>query len=288
MTIFHAGLTIVAVLAYYALYPDVKLSAMLSYGRRNKESNKFLFEHKKYLKKIFLDCGTWTRNQNLKKYQDIITFPGYLSFLKIFKERLDYYSNYDEDYSEDSFDTNLGYQIEMEKAGFKEAIPVIHNCYNGEIEYYISKGYKYIAIGSGELAHASLDALHYIMDVFRRNKVMVHFFGCTEYRKLAYLPVFSADSSTWRQSGARDYIKYWNPERSRVDKTDKIYLDERIWDYPCFDQLEDYLYDELGLTIDTLIGKGKHLNRELVNIHYFVKLEERINKKHQELGYTFD
>jgi hypothetical protein len=288
MIIYHSGLIVAAVLVYYALYPDRKLSAMLSYGRRKKESNRLLFEYRNLLNKVTLDCGTWTRNQNLRKYQDIITFPGYLSYLKIFIDKLDIYFNYDEDYSKDSFDTNLGYQLEMENAGLKKTIPVIHNCYNKEIKYYINEGYKYIAIGSGELAYASLDALHYIMNEFRRNGIRVHFFGCTEYRKLAYLPVYSADSSTWAQAGARDYIKYWNPESPRVDKTDKIYLDERVWDYPYLDQLEDYLYDELGLTIDTLVGKGKHLNRQLANIHYFVKLEKRINEKHQEQGFTFD
>ena len=285
MIIDHAGLTVRAVLAYHALYPDVKLSAMLSYGRRTKESNKFLFEYRKYLKRVALDCGTWTRNQNLRKYEDIITFPGYLSFLKIFVDKLDIYFNYDEDYSQDSFDTNLGYQIEMKKAGFKKAIPVIHNCYNREINHYVNAGSKYIAIGSGELKFASLDALHYIMNPLHRNGVKVHFFGCTEYRKLAYLPVYSADSSTWGQAGARDYINYWNPALKRVDKTDKIVLNHNVWDYPYLDQLEDYLDEELGLSIDDLMGKGKLLNRQLANIHYFVKLEERINKKHQELGF---
>jgi hypothetical protein len=288
MIIDYSGLTVKAVLAYHDLYPDVKLSAMLSYGRRNKESSKLLFEYRKYLKRVALDCGTWTRNQNMKRYQDIITFRGYLSFLKNLKDRLDFYFNYDEDYSKDSFDTNLGYQLDMEKEGYKEAIPVIHNCYNQEINYYVDEGYKYIAIGSGELASASLDELSYIVNPLYRRGIKVHFLGCTEYRKLAYLPVFSADSSTWAQAGARDYIKYWNPGRSKLDKTDKIYLDERIWDYPYLDQLEDYLDDELGLEIDTLLGKGKHLNRQLVNIHYFVNLEDRINKKHKELGFTFD
>lgn len=288
MTIFHAGLTVAAVLAYHSLYPNVKLSAMLSYGRRDKKSNGLLFKYKKFLNKVALDCGTWTRNQNLRKYGNTITFAGYLSFLRIFADKLDFYFNYDEDYSSNSFQTNLGFQLDLEKAGFKNAIPVIHNCYNREIPYYINAGYKYIAIGSGELAFASLDALHYIMNVFCRSAVKVHFFGCTDYRKLAYLPVYSADSSTWEQAGARNYIRYWNPENSRVDKTDKIYLDESIRQYPYLDQLEQYLDEELGLTIDALTGKGKDLKKNIVNIHYFVKLEERINIKHQELGFKFD
>jgi hypothetical protein len=49
-------------------------------------------------------------------------------------------------------------------------------------------------------------------------------------------------------------------------------------------QLEDDLCSELGLCIEDLLGKKRFLNRALVNIHYFVLLEELINQKHKEKG----
>jgi len=65
--IYHAGLTSKAVLAYRNLYPNIKLKAMISYGRRGKHNHKFLFEHHKLLGGLACDSGTWTLNQNPKK-----------------------------------------------------------------------------------------------------------------------------------------------------------------------------------------------------------------------------
>jgi hypothetical protein len=39
--------------------------------------------------------------------------------------------------------------------------------------------------------------------------------------------------------------------------------------------------------VGDLMGNQKFLNRALVNIHYFVLLEELINAKHREQGFTF-
>jgi hypothetical protein len=36
------------------------------------------------------------------------------------------------------------------------------------------------------------------------------------------------------------------------------------------------------------LGKNRHLNRVLVNIHYFVLLEELINRKHKEQGFLLE
>ena len=60
-----------------------------------------------------------------------------------------------------------------------------------------------------------------------------------------------------------------------------------IRDYMFRRHLEEYLHRELGLSVGDLMGNQKFLNRALVNIHYFVLLEELINAKHREQGFTF-
>jgi hypothetical protein len=243
-----------------------------------------------------MDSGTFTLNQNPKKFRKIITIDGYKSYMRIFADKVDFYFNFDEDFSKSGFATNYGYQIDLEKAGFSP-IPIVHDCYGSEIDTYIDRGHDLIAIGSGELRFAGLDELYRIVNGLYQKGIKVHFLGCTEYQKLAYLPVYSADSTTWNRTGTSGRIFYWNPNRIGFNKVDKIVLDDKppkrltkyhIRDYLFRNQLEDYLYYDLKLSTDDLLGEDRYFNRSLVNIHYFVLLEELINRKHKEQGFTFD
>jgi hypothetical protein len=295
MKIFHADLTTEALDAYRRLRSDKKLHALISYGRRNKCSRNLLSTHRGKINGLILDSGTWTLNANPKKNAEKVSFEGYLSYLRIRGEDVDFYFNFDADFSKDGFETNFGYQLDLEKAGFAP-VPVVHDCYGDEIKAYIDRGHKLISIGSRELKFAGLDDLRHIVDELYRNGVKVHFLGCTRYEKLAYLPVYSADSTTWNRTGSAGRIFYWNPLRSGYNKLDKISLNDNafqrtvqhhIRDYAFRKELEEYLHRELELSLDDLIGDRRYLNRALVNIHYFVLLEELINAKHWEQGFMW-
>ena len=281
---------------YKQLHPDRPLHALISYGRRDVHHRNLMLGHRHILDGLIMDSGTFTLNQNRKKYQNKINFKGYRSYLNLFAKKVDFYFNFDDDFSKSGFTTNFGYQLDLENAGFRP-VPVIHDCYSDEIKTYIDRGHKLVAIGSGELKHAGLDDLRYIVDQLYRNDVKVHFLGCTRYEKLAYLPVYSADSTTWNWTGSSGRIFYLNPLRISYNKLDKIVVDDKppkrltkyhIRDYMFRNQLEDYLCRELGLSIDDLLGKNRLLNRALVNIHYFVLLEELINRKHKEQGFLIE
>ncbi len=296
MKIFHSGLTTDAVLRYKQLHPDKPLRALISYGRLGTHHSNLMLGHRHMLDGLIMDSGTFTLNQNLRKYQNSITFKGYISHLNLFAKKVDFYFNFDEDFKKSGFTTNFGHQLDLENAGFRP-VPVIHDCYSDEIKTYIDRGHKLVAIGSGELKHAGLDDLRYIVDQLYRKGVKVHFLGCTRYEKLAYLPVYSADSTTWNWAGASGRIFYWNPNRMGFNKLDKIVVDDKppkrltkyhIRDYMFRNQLENYLYQELGMSIDDLLGKNRHLNRALVNIHYFVLLEELISRKQRKQGFLLE
>jgi len=293
MKIYHADLTIEALDAYRRLHPSKKVRALLSYGRRDANFSKMLSSRRPELNGLILDSGTYTLNSNPTKYADKITFDGYMAYLKIRAHDFDFYFNFDADFSKAGFDTNFAYQLDLEHAGFTP-VPVVHNCYSEEIDTYIDRGHKLIAIGSRELKYAGLDELRHIVDICYRNGVKVHFLGCTRYRKLAYLPVSSADSTTWLRTGSSGMIFYWNPLKSGYEKLDKITLDDHlpkrlvkchIRNYMFRDQLEEYLSRELSMSLDDLTGENKLLNRAVANIHYFVLLEELINEKHRLQGF---
>ena len=295
MKIFHSELTAKVVLKYRQLQPHRKIRALISYAYRTKHHRDLLFGHRQMTDELIMDSGTFTLHSNRKKYQNSVTFDGYKSYMRQFAGKVDFYFNFDEDFSTDGFDINFRYQLELEKAGLKP-VPVVHDCYGHEIQTYIDRGHDLVAIGSGELRRAGLDQLRDIVDGLYRKGVKVHFLGCTEYQKLAYLPVYSADSTTWNRTGALGRIFYWNPERVGYKKLDKISLDEKtpkrhvrhhIRDYPFRKRLEEYLYQELKLSIDDLLGKDRYLNRSIVNLHYFVLLEELIRRKHMEQGFSF-
>jgi hypothetical protein len=78
---------------------------------------------------------------------------------------------------------------------------------------------------------------------------------------------------------------------------DKITLEDNVLkrnvqyhirDYMFREQLEEYLYQELKMSIDDLMGKQKYLNRAIVNIHYFVLLEKEINDMHRKQGFIYE
>jgi hypothetical protein len=255
-----------------------------------------MFDHRDKLDGLIMDSGTWTLNCNPEKYSKKITFGGYRAFLKVMGRKVDFYFNFDADFSKNGFDSNFAYQLALEKAGLNP-VPVVHDCYGSEIGIYIERGYKQVAIGSGELKWAGLDELRHIVTPLYRRGIKVHFLGCTRYEKLAYLPVYSADSTTWARTGTAGRIFYWNPLKAGYNKLDKIALDDNIpkryiqhhiRDYRFRVQLEEYLNRELGLALDDLMGKHRILNRALVNIHYFVLLEQIINAKHREQSFVFD
>ena len=201
MKIFHADLTTNAVLKYKQLHPGKPLRALISYGKRDIHHSNLMLGYRDHIDGLIMDSGTFTLNQNPRKYRSSINFEGYKSYLKQFSNKVDFYFNYDEDFSKNGFTKNFNFQIDLEAAGFSP-IPVVHDCYGPEIQIYIDRGHKLVAIGSGELERAGLDELRHIVDLLYRNGVKVHFLGCTRYEKLAYLPVYSADSTTWNRTGS--------------------------------------------------------------------------------------
>ena len=296
MKIYHSSLTKDAAIRYRKLKPDEKLHALISYGRRDKHSAYFLVKNREILNGLILDSGTWTLNNNPTELKDVITLEGYRAYVNNFEPNLDFYFNFDEDFSKNGFKRNFGNQLNLERSGLSP-IPVVHDCYSNEISRYMARGHKLIAIGSGELKFASLDDLRMIVQGPYRAGVKVHFLGTTSFEKLAYIPVYSCDASTWGHQSARGNVFYWNPLKRGYKKIEKItfydILPTRLRKNPIDNyrykrEFAAYIGEELGFTIDDLRGKEGLANREVANLHFFAQLEKIINQKHDEQGFEFD
>jgi hypothetical protein len=289
------GVSTKALLAYHSKHSQERPNLMLSYAYRSKHLGGFIFKYRSLIGSLILDSGTYSLNTKSEVFADIVTFDGYRSFLKHGSQYYDFYFNFDQDFSRNGFEINLCNQLQLEDGGLKP-VPVVHDCYGDEIQYYIDHGYELVSIGSGELRDENIFELYRIVDKLYSKGIKVHFLGCTDYQKLAYVPVYSADSSTWTQAASRGHLLYWNPLKPGIDKKDKIcfvyglqkkHMKNHIDNHPHREEVEGYLNDQLGYSIQELKGTSGSLKRSVANIHYYVQLEKRIAAKHRELGFRF-
>jgi hypothetical protein len=289
------GVSTKALIAYHERYPSEHPNLLLSYARLSRDCGNLIFKHRGLIASLISDSGTYTRYNNPGKYDDQITLKRYRSYLQTIGGNFDFYFNFDQDFSRNGFEVNLSNQLELEQAGLSP-VPVIHDCYSDEIQYYIDHGYELVAIGSGELRDEDIYELYRIVDKLYSKGIKVHFLGCTDYQKLAYVPVFSADSATWNQAASRGHLLYLNPLKPDIDKKDKIcfvynlprkYMKNHIDDHPHRTDIEAYLNQQLGYSIQDLKGTPGSLKRLVANIHYYVELEKKIAAKHRELGFKF-
>ena len=298
--IYHSALLIEIAAQYHRHSPEYPLNTLLSYGRKRKGYyNNFVECHDQWGSMI-LDSGTYTKNNNPKKHEYSITFKGYLAFLEDFAKYFDFYFSYDEDFTEDGFDTvNQYYYLKAVEAGFKPVF-VIHDWHNKrERDFCLNGKHDIVALGSGELRTATAQELCDTVMPFYEAGVKVHLLGCTDLEKLTAAPVYSCDSTTWERLGGAGYVMFWNPKNPGFNKADKIYcmphgsrthMKQHIDSYAYLWDFEDYLYRNFKFTAHDVKGdksKGKLINRAIVNLHYFRQLEDLIRQEHKRLGFRY-
>ena len=284
-------------LEYNKLQPLERPNLLFSFARLSRDVGKFIFKCQNLIGGCILDSGTFTLVQNPREFSRMINLRAYRAYLQHVGSNFDFYFNFDEDYSRNGFDVNLANQLDLENAGLTP-VPVVHDCNGDEIPYYIANKDKYpiVAIGSGELEKANVAVLKRIVDRLYSNGIKVHFLGCTRFEKLAKLPVFSADSSTWKHSGSKGPLLYWNPHNPRFDKKDEIWIGQPdskknaakwIGSHPHRHDILEYLERELGYTLGDFRNPAGHTKMLVANMHYYIQLEKRIAAEHRKLGYEF-
>jgi len=292
MRIYQASLHLRMLIKYHELYPQKKLNVLRSFALPSSEILPFLVTHRDKSDSIILDSGAYTLNYAKADVSKMVNLSGYSRYLESFGHYYNFYFCLDSDFNEDGFETNQSYQKKLEQAGHKP-VPVIHNIYDSEIEFYIDAGYTRIALGSSQIN--SLDDLYHAMAKFVGTKVKVHLFGSTTFNYLSKFPIHSADSASWANTGKYGSINYWNPEKEGSNKVDHIYVDDylkpnnknkvTLSNYEYRQDLKVFLGQELGVTFDDLLGYDGAYYKQLVNTHFYVQLEEIVTRIHQEKGF---
>jgi hypothetical protein len=163
-----------------------------------------------------------------------------------------------------------------------------------EIEYYIDKGYETIALGSKQ--NGNRKVLAHAFEKFSKANVKVHLFGNMKFESLIEFPVWSCDTTAWAQRGKWGFLYYWNEHNPGENKTDRIYMDEfysssdkhkhYYSNYVFRQELDQYLFDELKITTSDFYGNDRAFFKRIANLHFYVKLEERVNKVHLRKGFV--
>jgi hypothetical protein len=121
---------------YKALKPYKKIHVLRSYGTRGPDDHLFRTILRDQCASLDFDSGAFSKNNRQQGSGLDITFDGYLQYAKTFGHCYDRIYNFDCDFGDEGFDTNIFYQKRMEDAGL-EPVPVVHIIYNEEIYYYI-------------------------------------------------------------------------------------------------------------------------------------------------------
>ena len=122
------------------------MNVLLSYAYAGPDFLDILFTYRNMIVSVILDSGAWSVAQGVAS----LSLEGLISYLKMNGHHFDRYFNFDTDFSNNGFDNNIVHQIKMEKAGLKP-VPVVHNLFDGEIDYYVQAGkYNWIALGSSQ------------------------------------------------------------------------------------------------------------------------------------------
>ena len=289
---YQASLSLMVLLNYIKLFPKKVVNVLLSFGLVRNEFLDFLGKHRDKFGSLIFDCGAYSQNKSKGMDVSYISLDSYKDYLLTHGELFDFYFNLDSDFSEDGFSNNLYNQMMLEDAGLTP-VPVVHNIYNEEIDYYLEHGYQRIGLGSPQINRQ--DDVAHVMRRTHGSRVSLHALGQTGFDLLAYFPINSADSAMWARTGGWGYLSYWNPEKQGPDKTDKIYLQEFLhadrtnkvdfFNYEFRKDFEAYLKHNFGLKYYDFFGRGGAYNKMLVNLHYLVTLEEVINRMHLELGF---
>jgi hypothetical protein len=294
MKISQASLDLSILKRYYEIFQET-LNVLLSLAIVDARTlRKFLVDYRYMINKILLDSGAWS----VFKGKSDLGIKEVILILKIWGSQCDHYFNYDPDFSNQGFTNNYANQRRMERAGLTP-IPVIHNFYDDEIDFYLEEGDRYPWLALGSMQTTKFAYIKHAVDRIKLGDPnrKIHWFGGSRFDWLINLPIASCDTSSWAKTGTYGYINYWNPENPKntgLNKTDRIYVggyikdeDENEYDYVTYswrDNVDKYLKDNFDLTYQDLVGYNSAFNMQLINTRFYAELEKRINEERIRRG----
>jgi hypothetical protein len=291
MRIYHAAVNVYVLNEYKKRFPKSDVHVLRAHSHKNGDDRLLRTTHRFKCASLYYDSGTYYFYKVAEFPGSPVNFNSYLSYLKYYSKHYDRVFNFDCDFGDEGFDTNIFYQQRLEDEGL-DPVPVVHSIHGDEIDYYIEQGYEDVALGSPQIT--DFGTLAYVMNKFKGTKIRVHLFGNTRFDFLTEFPIYSCDSSVWAQAARFGEIVWWNPWKKGPNQTDRVYIEEYYHEEPKHNRLSvyqyqtellSYLYDELNITLIDLLGLDGTLYKQLVNLHHYLKLEDIVNQIHRQKGF---
>lgn len=280
---------------YRKMFNDAEINILLSYGTTSSDYYSMIETNRSMINSLILDSGAFSLNNIEGSNGKPINIDGFIEYCKTFQGQFDFIFNFDEDFNLNGFEKNYKNQKKIEAAGIK-VVPVVHD-YIGEevaeLDEYL-KSYDLISLGFSEHKNDKQKLAATVLKI-KQAKKKVHLLGVSAYNRLKNLPVDYSDSSNWAQGQIFGFMYYWNAKNTPNDpeltlrfkdfepnKSDsKKYLDGSLY----FGEIMEYLKNELGITYQNLYGQNATFYRQLVNTHYFVKMQDRVREAHIANGF---
>lgn len=289
MKLYQASLNLRVLKKYFELFSE-PLNVLLSIALIGGDTRGFLIEFRHMVESIIADSGAWS----VAKGKSIFLIEALVSYLKMWGHLFDLYFNFDINFSNQGFRDNYYNQLKMEREGLNP-VPVIHNFFNYEIDFYLNLGiYPWLALGSAQSKNFA-DFEYAVKRIKRKApEVKIHWFGGSRFEWLIQTPVASCDTSSWAKTGGFGHILYWNGLVEGIYKGHKIYVggyvkgeDDGSYHfvtYPWRKELEEYLDKTFGFEYGDLLGYDDKFNMQIVNTRFYAELEKRINAERLKRG----
>ena len=291
MKIFQASLFLRVLKRYAELFPNEPLDVLLSLAYNQAERKGFLIDYRHLMDELIGDSGAWSFAQG----KSDLSIEELIAVLNVCGDLFTRYFNFDTDFRDNGFENNISNQITMEKTGLNP-VPVVHNFFDNEIEYYVKSGkYDWLALGSSQATN--FDDIRYAVDriiTWGDPGIRIHWFGGSKFDWLTKLPIAACDTSSWAKAGQFGCIRYWNPHEEKFNKTHNIFISGRVKKfkdgeyhfvtYPWRQEVEEYLHQNFNLTYSDLCGYDGKFNMQLVNTRFYVELAKKINIEREKGG----
>ncbi|BAH74479.1 hypothetical protein [Solidesulfovibrio magneticus] len=299
MRIYQSSMTIRHLREFAKRYPNLMPNILLSYALLANDLPHFMGKNRSLFQSLILDSGVFSLQKPGARQTPEELYPKFKTFAQYNPGAWDLIFNFDLHFGLDSYYKNLEYQIDLEQAG-TPVVPVIHNIYNDDADKIIARGlpvHKTVAIGQCA-GRTTLKNVKPVVMKLHNAGARIHFFGSSEYRLMAKLPIWSCDSSSWAKYPSIGVLLFWNPKNDmRFDKTDKIhfpkYQDAKTptgciyyRDYDYLKDFEEYLGSNLNFTLADMMGEEADLNRAVANMLYYCQLEKKIEEQQRLLGFV--
>jgi len=277
-------------------FPEIRLNILLTAARMPRRYKEYLTTFSSMIESVILDNGAFSAmnsklNVSLEQLLQRFTIHSSLNqsqYLMVFSPDFEFGPN--------GFEANYNHWLDMEELNIM-AVPVIHNLKNHEAWSYSQTLPEFIAIGQSNNRRIPANLFPVVYRLYHEKHIKVHLFGMTDFSLISGCPAFSCDSKSWIDDATTGIIRFWNPEKEDRNKTDIIYFPEELdkrkpnmfsrYDYPHIEVFKQFLNDQLGISLDDLIGGKRVFYRQVALVLYYHTLEDVVTQLHLQEGIIF-